>query len=392
MSNVLAIYFVLSFLSAPLFAAPIKIAHIYGKTGPFELYGAQSHAGFLLGIEYATGGSFKLNGQDIEILVKDTQLKPDLGRSLLEEAYADDEVVLAVGGLSSSVALAMLPLAEEYEKLLFVEPAVADSITGKDGNRYIFRTSRNSTQDAISNALAIAKPGVVVATLAQDNAFGREGVAAYKKALESAGARLIHEEYAPTSTKDFTPQGQRIFDSLKSHSGKRYIFFFWSGTGNPLNKLKGMNPERYDIHFSTGGHIFAGLVGYKQFPGMEGATYYYYTSPKNDINDWLVKTHTERYKYPPDMFTASGMVAGLAVVETLRRAKSYETEDLITAAEDLSFDTPKGLMKIRKEDHQTMQSMYHFKIEVRDDVDWGIPQLQREIPATEINVPIKSNY
>lgn len=391
-SKFIAWVFAICCIFSSALAEPIKIAHIYGKTGPFELYGIQSHVGLMLGIEYATGGTFELKGRKIDVLVKDSQLKPDLGRSLLEEAYADDEVVLAVGGLSSSVALAMLPLAEEYEKLLFVEPAVADSITGEDGNRYIFRTSRNSSQDAISNALAIAKPGVVVATLAQDNAFGREGVAAYKKALESAGARLVHEEYAPSTTKDFTPQGQRIFDALKSHSGKRYIFFLWSGTGNPLNKLQGMNPERFDIHFSTGGHIFAGLIGYRKFPGMEGATYYYYKSPNNEINDWLVKTHKERYKYPPDMFTASGMVAGLAIVETLKRAKSFETEDLIAAAEGMTFDTPKGAMTIRKEDHQTLQSMYHFKIEIDDEIDWAVPRLVREIPASEMDVPIRSKF
>ena len=64
----------------------------------------------------------------------------------------------------------MLPVAEEYKKLLIVEPAVADQITGDKWNRYIFRTARNSSQDAISNAVAIGKPGVTIATLAQDYA------------------------------------------------------------------------------------------------------------------------------------------------------------------------------------------------------------------------------
>ena len=37
----------------------------------------------------------------------------------------------------------MLPVAEEYKKILLVEPAVADSITGDKWNKYIFRTGRN---------------------------------------------------------------------------------------------------------------------------------------------------------------------------------------------------------------------------------------------------------
>ena len=43
---------------------------------------------------------------------------------------------------------------------MVVEPAVADSITGKNWNKYIFRTGRNSSQDAIAGAAAIAKKDV----------------------------------------------------------------------------------------------------------------------------------------------------------------------------------------------------------------------------------------
>ncbi|MGR5882026.1 hypothetical protein ACT7DC_14275 [Bacillus cereus] len=43
------------------------------------------------------------------------------------------------------------------KKIMVVEPAVADSITGKNWNKYIFRTGRSSSQDAIAGAAAIAK-------------------------------------------------------------------------------------------------------------------------------------------------------------------------------------------------------------------------------------------
>jgi branched-chain amino acid transport system substrate-binding protein len=67
-------------------AADIKIAHIYGKTGPFEAYAKQSHDGLMLGLEYATGGTMEINGEKIVVIEKDTQLKPENGKALLEEA------------------------------------------------------------------------------------------------------------------------------------------------------------------------------------------------------------------------------------------------------------------------------------------------------------------
>ena len=128
-----------------LSGAPIKIAFIYGTTGPFEAYARQTEAGFMLGLEYATKGTMEIGGRKIQVILKDDQLKPDLAKAALEQAYGDDKVDIAVGTTGSAGALAMLPIAEEYKKLLVVEPAVADQITGEKWNRYIFRTERNST-------------------------------------------------------------------------------------------------------------------------------------------------------------------------------------------------------------------------------------------------------
>ena len=167
-------------------AQDIKIAHIYSKTGPLEAYGKQTQTGLMMGLDYATGGTMVLNGRKLVVIEKDDQGKPDLGKNLLAAAYGDDKVDIAVGPTASPVALAMLPVAEEYKKILLVEPAVADSITGEKWNKYIFRTGRNSSQDAISNAVALDKAGVTIATMAQDSAFGRDGVKAFKEAVKKA--------------------------------------------------------------------------------------------------------------------------------------------------------------------------------------------------------------
>ena len=89
-------------------AADITIAHVYGKTGALEAYAAQSHIGLMLGLEYATDGTMKIDGEKLNVIEKDTQLDPALGKALLAEAYGDDDAAIAVGPVSSGVALAML--------------------------------------------------------------------------------------------------------------------------------------------------------------------------------------------------------------------------------------------------------------------------------------------
>lgn len=376
--------------AAPASADDLKIALIYGKTGPLEAYAKQTENGLRMGLEYATKNTMMVDGRKIVLITKDDQGKPDLAKAALAEAYQDDKVDLAIGTTASGAALAMLPVAEENKKVLIVEPAVADAITGEKWNRYIFRTGRNSSQDAISNAVAIGKQGVTIATLGQDNAFGKDGVAAFKEALTKTGATLAAEEYVPAATTDFTAAAQRLFDALKDKPGRKIIWVIWAGGGDPLTKIQDMDPKRYNIELSSGGNILPALAAYKRLPGLEGATYYYYAIPKNPINEWLVAEHQKRFNAPPDFFTAGGFAAAMAAVTAVTKAKSTDTEKLIAAMEGMEFDTPKGKMMFRKEDHQALQSMYHFRVKVDPNLAWADNELVRELKIEDMTIPIKN--
>ena len=366
----------------------IRVALIYDKTGPLEAYMKQTHTGFYMGLDVATSGSMTVAARKIVILERDSQGKPDVAKAQLAAAYADDKADLAIGATGSGASLAMLPVAEEYKKILLIEPAVADSITGEKWNRYIFRTGRNSSQDAISNALVQDKPGVSIATLGQDNAFGRDGVKAFKDAIKQA--RIVHEEYLPAATTDFTAGAQRLIDKLKDKPGRKIIWIIWAGAGNPF-KIADLDLKRHGIEITSGGNILPAMSGYKNFPGMEGATYYYYDIPKNAMNGAMVNRHMSKYKSPPDFFTAGGFAAAVAVVTALKKtAGDTNTESLISAMEGMSFDTPKGKMTFRKEDHQALQSMYHFKIKIDPALAWAVPELVREIKAEEMHIPIRN--
>lgn len=393
MKTILAALAISTALSGVAFAQDAaRIALLHGLSGsPLEAYSKQTHTGFEMGLEYATNGTMEVKGKPIELIIKDTQFKPDIARALLAEAYGDDDALIAVGDTSSGVALSMLPVAEEYERILLVDPAVADGLTGPDSNRYVFKTSRNSSMDMQAQALALAPDeNLYVATLAQDYAFGRDGVAAFKSALEGTGANLVAEEYVPQQTTDFTATIERLFNALKDQPGRKVIMIYVAGI-DAMTPLASADPGRFEIELSTGGNILPALAAYKQVPGMEGAIYYYYEAPDNEVNDWLVEEHMARFGTPPDFFTAGGMASAMAIVKALETAPDWETETLIETMEGMSFETPKGTMTFRPEDHQALQAMYHFKIKVEDGVDWAIPELVRVIEPDEMDIPIGRN-
>ena len=367
----------------------IKIGLIGALSGPYSVYGNQTVTGFEMGLEYLTNGTMKIDGRKIVILKRDTQTKPAIGKQVLTSLYQDENVDLVVGPVSSGVATACLPVAKQFKKILLVEPAVASNITGKDYNRYIFKTSRNSYHDGISNALARVKPGTYAMGIAQNYAFGKSGVEAFELGVKQAGGTYLGSELLPLKTNDFSAPYQRIVKKFKKYKGDKVLFVIWAGAGDPIGKIKRMKPmERQGIDVFTGGNIMAALKAYLKYEGMEGSTYYYYKIPENPMNDWLVEQHMKRHSIPPDFFTAGGMAAASAIVTAIRSAGSTDTEKLIATMESMRFYTPKGVMQFRKEDHQAMQDMYHFKSTNFDGIDHGVPVLQRVIRAGDMQIPI----
>ena len=169
-------------IASPAAAKDIKVCLIAGKTGPLEAYAKQTETGFMMGLEYLTKGTMKVGDDKLEVIVKDDQLKPDRGKSLLEECYGDDKADIAVGTTGSPVALAMLPVAEENEE---------DPDRRAGGGRLASpATSGTATSSAPAAAPTRTRwptppPSRQAATCrsacsALDTAFGRDGVAAFK--------------------------------------------------------------------------------------------------------------------------------------------------------------------------------------------------------------------
>ena len=184
----------------------LKIALIAGKTGPLEAYAKQTETGLMMGLEYAhqgnDGGQWPQDHGHREGRPAQGRRGQDGARRGLcrrQGRHRDRH---------DRVARSRWPCcrSRRNKKVLIVEPAVADAITGDKWNKYIFRTARNSTQDAYAaNAAALDQGEVSIATLAQDNAFGRDGVAV-KDAFKAIrpNAKVVFEEYAPQNTTDFT--------------------------------------------------------------------------------------------------------------------------------------------------------------------------------------------
>ena len=367
--------------SAPALAAdsgPVKIALIADKTGPLEAYAKQTSAGFAMGLDYATGGTMEVAGHKLVVIEKDSQTKPDVGRNLLNEAYNDDGADIAVGGTSSAVALAMLPVAQDNKKIFVVEPAVADFDHRRQMEPlYLPHRPATPRRTRCRTRWPSASPARRSRRWRRTMRSAATFVAAFKTALAPTGAKLVFEEYAP-------PADDRLHRVASAH-----LRCARQGAG-PQDHLSSTGPaaatrwRRSRPGARTVGHRDLDRRQHpagawpptRTFPAWKAPPTTTIDIPKNPVNDWLVAENKKRFNgAPPDFFTCGGFIAAQAVVEALKKTGgSTDAEKLIAAMEGMAFDSPKGTVTFRKEDHQLLQPMYAFKIKVDPNVRLGDPR------------------
>lgn len=356
---------------------PIKIGLVTSVTGPLAAYGQEEIQGFKLGLEYATHGTNMVAGHPIQLIIADDTGSPAVAKQKALELLTKDHVQILQGTADSSAALAIEPLALQYKTIFVIGPAVADSLTNaQNWNKYIFKVSRNSSMDAQAAVGSITEQGATVAQLAPDYAFGHDSVDAFRKYAVQAGLRDVLDIFAPLNTTDFTPYLQRI---IQTHP--QYLYVTWAGSGGPWKDIMNMKLMDKGIKIVTGVPNIAAIKAlFSGLAGMQGFTDYYYTLPKNPVNDWLVQHNQSEFGTPPDLFTPDGFAAAQVIVKALELTKGNPDGDAMAAVmEDMTIDSPKGPLTLRASDHQALQTMYAVRLEEIPGQDHPVPVLLKEL-------------
>jgi branched-chain amino acid transport system substrate-binding protein len=358
---------------------PVKVGLVTDGTGPLAIYGAHVLRAFPYGLEYASGAegeqvsddqiNFMLDECPIELYIRDDQSNPEntatVGRELIEDVGVD----VIIGTVSSGATATLQELAADNQIPLIVAPAAANDITGINFNEYTFRTSRNNYQDAVNICEYITQEYDTFVQIAPDYAFGYGGAQAFRDACTLFGGEFVADDiFAPLDTTDFTPYMEQVLDA-----GAEAFLVTWAGGGFiPMMA----SAEELGVFDETA--MASGFVDNVVLPaffsnaiGSTSGILYHYTSPDNEINDWLVDTTLARDGVPPDLFDADAMNAALLLANALRATGGdASAAALIAAMEGLEFEGPKGLIFIRPEDHVAVQDMYIVTLLNVDDPEF----------------------
>ncbi len=333
-------------------AATVKVGIIYSRTGLLGAYGAEYLSGLRWGLNYATGGTGKVNGNDVEFTLVDDGGDPAKAVTAAKDLIGQGYKIIA-GTVSSGVALQLAPLAEQNKVLYIAGPAASDAITGI--NDYTFRSGRQTYQDVkASTAYLKGAVGKNVVVFAQDSAFGAGNFAAVRTIFGDLSGQKVDRVLVPLSAQDFTPYAQQL-----RQKNPDLVFVAWAGTttGAMWNAL-----DQQGI-FDRVDTVVTGLAERATWPFYGPASgkikflnHYNAAAPKNKVNDWLV-TKMKRRNQAPDLFTPDGFVAAQMIVRALKGSSS-DVSRMISSLEGWSFTGPKGQQEIRASDHAMLQPMF----------------------------------
>jgi branched-chain amino acid transport system substrate-binding protein len=184
-------------ISAPLKTStdPIRIGFICPFSGSSQDFGGSARLGAELAVKEINevGGYL---GRRIELLARDDQANPDVGRRVAEELVLKDKVDFTVGFCNTGVALKSLDFFETQKHLLLIPVATGSVLTAKTPAKdsFVFRLSARDTLQAalLVEELVERRKVTKIAVLADSTGYGEGGKQDVEKFLAEKGLKPVH--------------------------------------------------------------------------------------------------------------------------------------------------------------------------------------------------------
>lgn len=356
----------------------VNVGMITSITGPLAAYGATYQQGFEAGLDYATDGTGEIDGIDLTIEWIDDQGNPDTAVQQARDVIGQGYQVIG-GSAASGVALAVAEQAAQNNVLFLSGPAAADAITGI--NDQTFRSGRQTLQDVATAATFLdSVEGSNIVVFAQDNAFGQGNVASVEAVLGAEGANIEPILVAEDAT-EFTPFAQQI-----SAASPDLVFVAWAGaTTGAMWESLAQQQVLADTTVVTG---LADIASYQAYgPGSGDIQFlnHYFGGATDTPAAQAMDAYLEEAGYEADLFTVDGFVGAQMLVQAITEGRG-DTDAMISALEGWTFDSVKGELTIRAEDHALIQPM--FQVRLVDDGGTWVPELVEIVDAEAVAPPV----
>jgi len=338
----------------------IKIGLIYSLSGPPAVLGQQSKNGFELALKELGG---KMGGREVELVVADDELKPDVAIQKVRALMERDKVDFVVGPIFSNVLVAIHKPVMDSGKILISTNAGTSSFAGAACNPNFFVTSYQNDQIyATLGTVATNRGYKRVYVLVPNYQAGKDFVAGFKSAYKG---EIVEESYVPLNTLDF----QSELSKLASIKPDALFTFMPGGLGVALIKQFNQAGLKDQVPI-----LSAFTADEATLPALQDAALGIYgaltwaPNTDNPQNKKFVADYEDAYKAVPGSYAMQAYDAAMLINSAVTSLKGNISDKVAVreAIKKADFKSLRGAFKFNVNGYP-IQDFYLTKVAKRTD-------------------------
>ena len=360
----------------------LRIGLLSPMTGFLSQTGQDMTHGFQLYLEEHHG---MLGGAKVDLIVEDTQGKPDTAVTKAKKLALQDHVDMFIGGVLASTGYALAPVSTEQKTVYISSVAAADDLTQRQLDKYPYFIRTTWTSSLPNHPLgqwACEQGYKKVVAIAADYAFGYESVGGFQKAFEDCGGKVIQKIWPPLGNKDFGP----FIPTIKSDADVIYSLMVGPMAPQFPKQLReagvklpiiagGTSYDDYNVAFDS--DVVVGDVSALMYSAA-------LQTPKNEA---FVKAFRAKYNAVPGYYAEANYTTAQMVDEAIAKSggKFPGPEQFIKNMLSLKIDAARGPVSF-DDMRNPVENVYIRKVEKTTLFGDAKPELWNVVIKTYPNV------
>ncbi|MBI5252045.1 MAG: ABC transporter substrate-binding protein [Desulfomonile tiedjei] len=335
----------------------IRLGFVADATGVGESWYKSQKAGIDLFIE-ETNAAGGVLGKKLELIVRDSALKPDLGEAAAEDLIVNEKCDFLIGPTSSGVALRVTKVAQKHKKIVIFHTSNTEGLTTSDFQPYMFQVVPNTGIESRGLAQFFAvRQYKRFSYLGPDYEYARNWWSNFKSSITKVkpDVQILSEQWVKLGVTEFEPN----IPTIVKDNPEIVITNLW---GESLAKfIRQVKPSGLldrasitslfdlDMLKSLGMEMPEGILGYTRCP--------FYGVRDRKMQQFVEKFYARYRDWPADwaIMAYDGL---FALVEAIKKAGSLDSDKVVRALEGLHFKSLRGDRFIRAEDHMADVGVY----------------------------------
>ena len=346
-------------LFAPAIAqsAAVKVGVLSPMSGVYASLGTNKLNGIKM---LFNEKGMKAGGRSIELMVEDTEAKPQEGLRKARKLVEEDNVDVLLGIVNSATGYALKQYVDRVKKVWITTAAAADGIFKKANNSpYAFRSSLSTWQANNPMGTWLGDKGFKRVFLAgPDYAMGHEALEAFDKTFQVKGATRVGEAYPKLGTTDFAPyladikraSPDLVYASFAGSDAVRFVQQFAAFGLKSSMKLAGYGYLIEEDSIAAQGDAALGVYSTLNWA-------YGIDTPANKT---FVADYRKTYNSIPTVDSVAGYVGAQVVWDAITRlgGKMDSQEAFSKAIDATKIDTPRGPISFDPDTRNVIQNIY----------------------------------